>query len=186
MVPAGDCRGPPAGDGSGLAGGSFPEGGAGRGRAVAQGRGQRPRPDQASASGSGARRRRSGPPWRVVAREAFEARKAQLKGDGKAGRWFSPARAARAAEARDGCRSRILTRTTSGPRSRRSGTRRARRPARRSRGFKVVLKHAVAMGLTVDLQATDKARVLLGKSRQKTEHIAAAARGRRFPRSMPR
>ena len=28
-------------------------------------------------------------------------------------------------------------------------------------------------GLAVDLQATDKARVLLGKSRQKTEHIAA-------------
>ncbi len=29
------------------------------------------------------------------------------------------------------------------------------------------------MGLNVDLQATDKARVLLGRSRQKTEHIAA-------------
>ena len=43
--------------------------------------------------------------------------------------------------------------------------------------LKVVLKHAVAMGLAVDLQATDKARVLLGKSRQKTEHIAAAAMG---------
>jgi hypothetical protein len=26
----------------------------------------------------------------AVAEEAFEARKAQLKGDGKAGRWFSP------------------------------------------------------------------------------------------------
>ena len=39
--------------------------------------------------------------------------------------------------------------------------------------MKVVLKHAVAMGLDVDLQATDKARVLLGKSRQKSEHIAA-------------
>jgi integrase len=37
----------------------------------------------------------------------------------------------------------------------------------------VILKHAVAMGLAVDLQATDKARVLLGKSRQKIEHIAA-------------
>jgi integrase len=29
------------------------------------------------------------------------------------------------------------------------------------------------MGLSVDLQATDKARVLLGQSRQRTEHIAA-------------
>ena len=27
---------------------------------------------------------------RVVAEEAFEVRKAELKGDGKAGRWFSP------------------------------------------------------------------------------------------------
>ena len=26
----------------------------------------------------------------MVAEEAFEARKAELKGDGKAGRWFSP------------------------------------------------------------------------------------------------
>ena len=30
------------------------------------------------------------PTLETVAREAFEARKAQLKGDGKAGRWFSP------------------------------------------------------------------------------------------------
>ena len=39
--------------------------------------------------------------------------------------------------------------------------------------LKVILRHAVAMGLEVDLQATDKARVLLGRSRRKTEHIAA-------------
>jgi integrase len=36
-----------------------------------------------------------------------------------------------------------------------------------------IMKHAVAMGLDVDLQATEKARVLLGQSRQKTEHIPA-------------
>ena len=37
----------------------------------------------------------------------------------------------------------------------------------------MILKHAVAMGLDVDMQVTDKARVLLGKSRRRTEHIAA-------------
>ena len=44
--------------------------------------------------------------------------------------------------------------------------------------LKVILKHAVAMGLDVDLQATDKAQVLLGKSRAKTAaHSGAALAG---------
>jgi integrase len=108
----------------------------------------------------------------TVAREAFEARKAQLKGDGKAGRWFSPLelhvlpklgkvpvedlnqtdiKTALAPIWHDKCETaqKAMTR------------------------LKVVLRHAVAMGISVDLQATDKARVLLGKSRQKPEHIAA-------------
>ena len=39
--------------------------------------------------------------------------------------------------------------------------------------LKLILEHSVAMGLAVDLQATDKARVLLGKSRQRSRHILA-------------
>ena len=69
----------------------------------------------------------------TVAREAFEARKAQLKGDGKAGRWFSPLEL------------HVLPKLGQMPVEdldqndikaalRRSGTRRARPHERRSRG----------------------------------------------------
>lgn len=37
----------------------------------------------------------------------------------------------------------------------------------------ICLKHAAALGLSVDLQATDKARALLGKQRHKPENIPA-------------
>ena len=37
----------------------------------------------------------------------------------------------------------------------------------------IVIKHAAAMGLDVDLQATMKARLLLGKPRHQVEHIPA-------------
>ena len=112
------------------------------------------------------------PTLAAVAQETFEARKAQLKGDGKAGRWFSPLEL------------HVL------PRLGRmyiedidqNHIRSALAPIWHDKGetakkaitrLKVVLKHAIAMGLSVDLQATDKARVLLGQSRQKTEHIPA-------------
>lgn len=46
--------------------------------------------------------------------------------------------------------------------------------ARKALGrLSIVLKHAVAMGLDVDLQAPEKAKVLFGKSRQATRHIPA-------------
>jgi hypothetical protein len=37
----------------------------------------------------------------------------------------------------------------------------------------IVIKHAAALGLDVDLQATAKARALLGKSRHKPKNIPA-------------
>jgi integrase len=39
----------------------------------------------------------------------------------------------------------------------------------------IVLKHAAALGLDVDLQATEKAKALLGKSRHVPKHIPAMA-----------
>ncbi|NOX40009.1 MAG: tyrosine-type recombinase/integrase, partial [Alphaproteobacteria bacterium] len=39
----------------------------------------------------------------------------------------------------------------------------------------IVLRHAAALGLDVDLQATDKAKALLGKSRHVAKHIPAMA-----------
>ncbi|MFO1143163.1 MAG: tyrosine-type recombinase/integrase [Amaricoccus sp.] len=112
------------------------------------------------------------PTLETVAREAFEARKAQLKADGKAGRWFSPLELhvlpkLGKTPIEDIDQSDIKTVLApiwhaKGETARKAMTR-----------LKVVMKHAVAMDLDVDLQATDKAQVLLGKSRQTTEHIAA-------------
>ena len=108
----------------------------------------------------------------TVAREAFEARKAQLKGDGKAGRWFSPLEL-HVLPKLGRCPWRTSTRTTLRPRWAPIWHEKGETARKAITRLKVVLKHAVAMGLNVDLQATDKARVLLGKSRQKSEHIAA-------------
>ena len=107
-----------------------------------------------------------------VAHECFDARKAQLKGDGKAGRWFSPLAL------------HVLPKLGRLPIEDldQNDIRTALAPIWHEKGetarkaitrLKVVFKHAVAMGLSVDLQATDKAQVLFGKSRSKTEHIAA-------------
>jgi integrase len=108
----------------------------------------------------------------TVARECFEARKAQLKGDGKAGRWWSPLEL------------HVLPKLGKVPVEDidQNDVKNALSPIWHEKGetakkaltrLRVVLKHAVAMGLNVDMQACDKARVLLGKSRQKAEHIPA-------------
>ncbi len=112
------------------------------------------------------------PTLAVVATEAFEARKAQLKGDGVAGRWFSPLQLhvlpkLGRVPIEDLDQNDI--RTVLAPIWHEKGETANKAISR----LKVIFKHAVAKGLDVDLQATDKARVLLGKSRQKTEHIAA-------------
>ncbi|MEO0893328.1 MAG: integrase arm-type DNA-binding domain-containing protein [Pseudomonadota bacterium] len=107
-----------------------------------------------------------------VALDAFESRKAELKGDGKAGRWFSPLEI------------HILPKLGKVPVSDidQIDIRDALRPIWHSKGetarkalnrLSIVLRHAAALGLDVDLQATDKARELLGKSRQKSQHIPA-------------
>jgi integrase len=114
------------------------------------------------------------PTLAAVAHEAFEARKAQLKGEGKAGRWFSPLElhvlpklgntAIEDIDQNDIKSALASIWHEKGETAQKAITR-----------LKVVLKHAVAMGLAVDMQATDKARVLLGRSRQETQHIPAFA-----------
>ena len=109
---------------------------------------------------------------RDVAADAFESRKAELKGDGKAGRWFSPLEV------------HVLPKLGKVPVSDidQIDIRDALKPIWHSKGetarkalnrLSIVLRHAAALGLDVDLQATDKARELLGKSRQKSQHIPA-------------
>jgi integrase len=113
---------------------------------------------------------RSDTSLRAVAEEAFEARKAELKGDGKAGRWFSP------------LEHHILPKLGATPIGEidQTDVRDALAPiwhiksdvARKALNrLSIVLKHATAMGLDVDLQATAKARVLLGQSRHVAKRI---------------
>lgn len=109
---------------------------------------------------------------RDVALDAFEARKAELKGDGKAGRWFSP------------LETHVLPKLGGVPVAEidQIDIRDTLRPiwhekadtARKAiNRLGLVLKHAAALGLEVDLQAVEKARALLGAQRHSTKHIAA-------------
>ncbi|GAA4663821.1 tyrosine-type recombinase/integrase [Bartonella pachyuromydis] len=107
-----------------------------------------------------------------IAVDAFESRKAELKGDGKDGHWFLPLRL------------HILPKLGCLPVSEitqteirnvlapiwhtKAGT--ARRALIR---LNLCLKHAAALGLDVDLQATEKARALLGKQRHKVQNLPA-------------
>ena len=108
----------------------------------------------------------------ATAADAFEARKAELKNDGKAGRWFTPLGL------------HVLPKIGNMPIEdinqqdikdvlapiwhAKADT--ARKAMNR---LGIVIRHAAALGLDVDLQATDKAKALLGKSRHKPVHIPA-------------
>lgn len=107
-----------------------------------------------------------------VAEDAYESRKAELKGDGKAGRWFSPLEL------------HILPRLGKTPVAEidqttirdvispiwHSKAETARKALNR---LSIVMRHAAALGLEVDLQATEKARALLGQQRHKAANIPA-------------
>jgi integrase len=111
---------------------------------------------------------------KVLTADAFEARKAELKGDGKAGRWLSPLylhvlpKLGRVPvtdiDQRD-------IRDTLAPLWHTKADT-ARKAMNR---LSIVLRHAAALGLDVDLQATEKAKALLGKTRHKPKHIPAMA-----------
>jgi len=107
-----------------------------------------------------------------IARDAFESRKAELKGDGKAGRWFSPLEI------------HILPKLGKLPVSEidqrdirdtlapiwHSKAVTARKAMNR---LNICIRHAAALGLDVDIQATEKAKALLGKQRHKAQNIPA-------------
>jgi len=107
-----------------------------------------------------------------VAVDAFESRKAELKGDGKAGRWFSPLEL------------HVLPRLGKVPVSEIDQTdiRDTLAPIWHSKAdtarkamnrLGICMKHAAALGLDVDLQATDKAKALLGKQRHTAKNVPA-------------
>jgi len=107
-----------------------------------------------------------------VALDAFESRKAELKGDGKAGRWFSPLELhvlPKLGKVPVADISQIDIRDTLKPIWHAKADT-ARKALNR---LSIVLKYAAALGLDVDLQATDKAKALLGKTRHTPKHIPA-------------
>ena len=106
----------------------------------------------------------------VVVEEAFEARKAELKEDGAASRWDSPLRLhvlpklgrLPVEEIDQNDLKRVLDPIWhSKPEAARKALNRIR----------IVMRHAAAMGLEVDLQAPDKAKALLGKQRREVTHV---------------
>lgn len=109
---------------------------------------------------------------RVIALATFEARKAELKGDGKAGRWFSPLELhvlpklgkvpVQDIDQRDIRDTLAPIWHTKAPTAKKALDRLA-----------IVFRHAAAEGLDVDLQVASKARLLLGESRHQTQNIPA-------------
>ena len=108
----------------------------------------------------------------IITADAFEARKAELKGDGTAGRWLSPLTIhvlpklgkvpvtdLDQRDIRDALAPIWHTKADT-----------ARKAMNR---LSIVMKHAAALGLDVDLQATEKAKALLGKSRHQPKNIPA-------------
>jgi integrase len=109
---------------------------------------------------------------REVAEDAFESRKAELKGDGIAGRWFSPLELhilPKLGKVPVGDIDQTDIRDTLLPIWHTKADT-ARKAINR---LSICLRHAAALGLDVDLQATDKARALLGQQRHKATNIPA-------------
>lgn len=109
---------------------------------------------------------------RDIAIDAFEARKAELKGDGKAGRWFSPLEIhvlPRLGAVPVADIDQIDIRDTLAP----IWHDKAHTATKAMNRLGLCLKHAAALGLDVDLQAVEKARALLGKQRHTAKNIPA-------------
>jgi len=108
----------------------------------------------------------------IITADAFEARKAELKGDGTAGRWLSPLTLhvlpklgkvpVTDLDQRD-------IRDTLAP----IWHTKADTARKAMNRLSIIMKHAAALGLDVDLQATEKAKALLGKTRHVPKNIPA-------------
>ena len=107
-----------------------------------------------------------------IAKDAFESRKAEWKGDGKAGRWFTPLQLhvlpklgrmpVSQIDQRD-------IRDTLAP----IWHTKADTARKAMNRLGICMRHAAALGLDVDLQATEKAKALLGRQRHKAQNIPA-------------
>jgi integrase len=113
-------------------------------------------------------------PARLTVKQAvdgcFEAKKAELKGEGEAGRWMSPLAVhvlpVIGKTAIEDVDQHVLKKVLEPIWHSKADT--ARKALNR---LSLTIKHAAALGLEVDLQATMKVRALLGKQRHVSEHI---------------
>ncbi len=110
------------------------------------------------------------PTFEMVFSEAFEARKAELKNDGAAGRWDSPIRVHVLPKLgrvpideidQNDLRSTLAPIWNEKPDAAKKALNR----------IAITIRHAAAMGLDVDLQASDKAKALLGAQRRKPKNV---------------
>jgi len=109
-----------------------------------------------------------------VAKDAFASRKAELRGDGKAGRWFSPLKLhilPKLGKVPVSDLDQVDIRDTLQP-IWHDKAETARKALNR---LGIVVKHAAALGLNVDMQVCEKAKALLGQTRHKPENIPAMA-----------
>ena len=107
-----------------------------------------------------------------VAADAFKAQKANLKADGKAGRWYSPLEIhvlPKLGKVPVADIDQIDIRDTLAPIWRDKAATAEKALQRLS----IVMRHAAALGYDVDLQACLKAKALLGGQSREVEHIPA-------------
>lgn len=105
-----------------------------------------------------------------IAEDAFNSRKAELKGDGEAGRWFSPLRLyvlPKLGKVPVAEIDQVDIRDTLAP----IWHTKADTAKKALNRLGICLTHAAALGLDVDLQATEKAKALLGKQRHKVQNV---------------
>jgi integrase len=107
-----------------------------------------------------------------VAADAFESRKAELKGDGTAGRWFSPLQIhvlPKLGKTPVAQLDQIAIRDALSP----IWHTKAETARKAMNRLAIVIRHGAALGLDVDLQAVDKATALLGQRRHTAKHVPA-------------
>lgn len=105
-----------------------------------------------------------------VAEIAFTARQAELRDEGKAGRWFSPL----SLHVLPHLGKRAIVEVTQNDIQRALGPiwhEKADTARKAINRLQIVFKHAVAMDLDVDIQAVEKAKALLGKQRHRVINI---------------
>ena len=112
------------------------------------------------------------PTLETVAKACFEARKADLKGNGSAGRWYSPLELHVMPKIGD-VPIEELTQNDLRDSLAPIWHKKAETAQKAINRLGIVFRHGAAMGLPVDMQATVKAKALLGAQRKQSKHIPA-------------